>query len=633
LRDILKEKKFKWLLAALALALMLLVLSYMDIELPLWAGLPISLAIMVAAGRKIFLSGLKALSRFKFSNIDLLLTVAAAGALYLRQFEEAVIIVVLFTIGENLEYYGISKSQKALGELLSSHPRTAYVKGAKGAVPVEEIGLGEVILIKPGDIIALDGKITYGKTLVDESTITGEPFPRSKFKGDTVYAGTKNGEGYIEVEVTKLSKDTAMAKIAELTYKAAKKKLSAQRFIERFSRVYTPVIMGAAILIAAVPVLAFQGSFTHWLTQALTLLIISCPCALVIATPVAVFSALGNATSRGVLIKGGKFLEELGKVKVVAFDKTKTLTKGEPEVSDIVTFDSFSKEDVLSCAAGLERFSEHPIAKSLIEKAKSLDLAVHEFTDFKSVTGKGVTGACMVCPDKEHFLGSLRFINEKNVYGEQEKVVEKIEEFERQGKTVVLMTGKRKIKGIIAITDRLRDEAFSMIQRLKGLRLSLFMLTGDTRPSASFVASSLGIGNIEAGLLPHEKVDVIERLKRDDTHVAMIGDGVNDAPALASASVGISMGSVGSDIAIENSDIALMGDNLEMIPYLIGLGRKSLRIIRFNIFSAILIKAAVLVLAVMGQGNLLLAVFADVGVTVFVIINALRLFAFREKAG
>jgi Zn2+/Cd2+-exporting ATPase len=631
LKELFKRRKFKWLIVALAFSIALLILSFIKIELPLWVGLPIALLIIILVGRKIFLSGIKGLVRLKFSNINLLLTIATIGALYLRQFEEAVIIVVLFTIGENLEGFGVERSQKALKDLISKNPKTANIKGAKQKIPIEDIRVGQTFIVKPGDIIPLDGKVAYGHSLVDESTITGEPLPKTKYMNDFVYAGTKNGDGYMEVVVSKEAKDTTLSKIVALTYKAAQKKSSSQRFIEKFSKIYTPIVMAAAVLIVIIPVLIFQGSFTHWFTQALTLLIISCPCALVISTPVAVFSALGNATRNGVLIKGGRYLEDLGKIKAIAFDKTKTLTRGEPAVSDIITFGPYQQKDVLACAAGLEKFSEHPIAKSLIDKAKELQLDVHEFKDFKSVIGKGVKGQCLVCSDSAHFLGSFNFICEQQENIADKKVMGKINEFEKQGKTVVLMSENKTIKGIIAITDQLREEAIKIVKSLKKLKIKLYILSGDTLPSASFIGASVGIDTVKAGLLPDEKVKEIKKLMEKYQYVAMIGDGVNDAPALASASIGISMGSVGSDVAIENSDIALLNDNLEMIPYMVKLGRKSSKIIRFNIISAIIIKFAILVLAIFGQGNLLLAIFADVGVTIFVIINALRLFAFKEN--
>ncbi len=559
------------------------------------------------------------------------MTIAVAGAFYLKQFEEAVIIVVLFAIGESLEEYGIKRSKKSLESLVEKTPKTALLKKESSEIDIEELETGDIIIVKSGDMIPMDGNITYGNSLVDESSITGEPIPKNKYESDPVYAGTVNGNGYLEIEITGKAKDNTLSKIIDLTYKAAGKKISSQRFIERFAKFYTPSVIGAAILLVVIPVFILGNSFDYWFNQALTLLIISCPCALVISTPVTVFSALGNATKNGVLIKGGKFLEDMGRIRAIAFDKTRTLTHGVPEVSDIITFNGFKKEDVLACAAGLEVFSEHPIAGSLIKKAKELGIDTHRFNDFKSVAGKGIKGECTVCDNSTHFLGNLKFIMEQQDIEVDEKILRKIEDLERQGKTVVIMSEHRTIKGIIAISDTIRKEAYRISEDLKKLKIRPVILTGDTASAANFIGSSLNINEIKASLLPQEKAEEIERLKGKYKYVAMLGDGVNDAPALASASVGISMGSVGSDIAIENSDIALMNDNLEALPYLVRLGRKSSRVIIFNITSAVVIKFIVLILATLGLGNLALAIFADVGVTIFVILNGLRLFGFLPE--
>ncbi len=559
------------------------------------------------------------------------MTIAVAGAFYLRQFEEAVIIVVLFAIGESLEEYGIKRSKKSLASLVEKTPKTALLKKESSEIDIEELETGDIIIVKPGDAIPMDGNITYGNSLVDESSITGEPIPKNKYESDPVYAGTVNGNGYLEIEITGKAKDNTLSKIIDLTYKAAGKKISSQRFIERFAKFYTPSVIGAAMLLVVIPVFILGNSFDYWFNQALTLLIISCPCALVISTPVTVFSALGNATKNGVLIKGGKFLEDMGRIRAIAFDKTRTLTHGIPEVSDIITFNGFKKEDVLACAAGLEVFSEHPIAGSLIKKAKELGIDTHRFNNFKSVAGKGIKGECTVCDNSTHSLGNLKFIMEQQDIEMDEKILRKIEDLERQGKTVVVMSEHRTIKGIIAISDTIRKEAYRISEDLKKLKIRPVILTGDTASAASFIGSSLNINEIKASLLPQEKAEEIERLKGKYKYVAMLGDGVNDAPALASASVGISMGSVGSDIAIENSDIALMNDNLEALPYLVRLGRKSSRVIIFNITSAVVIKFIVLILATLGLSNLALAIFADVGVTIFVILNGLRLFGFLPE--
>ncbi len=628
MRELLKNNKFRWLIISLAITIPFLILSFFNIHAYIWIELPIFLIITLLAGRRIFLNGLKGLIRFKFSNINFLMTIAVAGAFYLGQFEEAVIIVVLFAIGESLEDYGIKRSKKSLESLIEKTPKTALLKKEDSEVNIEVLEIGDIIVVKPGDIIPMDGNIIYGNSLVDESSITGEPIPKNKYESDPVYAGTVNGNGYLEIEITGKVKDNTLSKIIDLTYKAAGKKISSQRFIERFAKFYTPAVIITAILIVVVPVFILKNPFDYWFTQALTLLIISCPCALVISTPVTVFSALGNATKNGVLIKGGKFLEDMGRIRVIAFDKTRTLTHGIPEVSDIITFNGFKKKDVLACAAGLEVFSNHPIAGCLIKKAKELGIDTHRFNDFESVTGKGLKGECTVCDNSIHSLGNLKFIMEQQDIKVDKEVLQKIEGLEKQGKTVVVMSEHKTIKGIIGISDTIRKEALLISDELEKLKIKPVILTGDTAPAARFIGSSLKINEIKASLLPQKKAEEIERLKGKYKYVAMLGDGVNDAPALASATVGISMGSVGSDIAIENSDIALMNDNLEALPYLVKLGRKSSRVIIFNITSAVVIKFIVLFLAIFGLSNLTLAIFADVGVTIFVILNGLRLFSF-----
>ncbi|MHB1254291.1 MAG: heavy metal translocating P-type ATPase [Candidatus Humimicrobiaceae bacterium] len=556
------------------------------------------------------------------------MTIAVIGAFYLRQYEEAVIIVILFSISENLEEFGIKRSQNSLKLLIEKSPKVATVKRKNENMPIENIDINEILIIKPGDTIPMDGIVVFGNSIVDESTITGEPVPKSKFVNNPVYAGTQNGNGYLEIKVTKKSKDNTLSKIIELTYKATEKKTSSQKFIEKFAKFYSPIVILAAILLVIIPIFVFKQPFNYWFTQSLTLLIISCPCALVISTPVTIFSALGNATKNGVLIKGGKYLEEMGRIKAIALDKTKTLTKGEPIVSDIITYNGFSRKDVLACAAGLESFSEHPLAKSILNKAVEEGVEVHQFSDFKSVTGKGVTGTCTICGCKE-FLGNLSFIAEQVNINVDKEIVDKINEFEKQGKTAILMSENKVIIGLIAITDEIRKESKQLIKLIKKLGITPIVLTGDNKASAEYIASNLEIEKVKANLLPQNKVEEIEDLKKEYINVAMLGDGVNDAPALATASVGISMGAVGSDIAIENSDIALMNDNLLTIPYTIRLGKKSNNVIKFNIFFAIIIKFIFLILASIGLSNLSLAIVADVGLTIFVVINGLRLFKFK----
>ncbi len=620
------QRKFLLLLGALAVIVPFEMLSLLSVHLAPWIEIPLFLTLLVVFGHTVFRSGLRSLLRLNFSDINLLMTIAVVGAAFLREFEEAVIIVVLFALGEALEQFGVQRSKQALEELVAKTPKTALLKGRDTRVPIEEVEAGAMMVVKPGDLIPLDGDVVEGASLVDEAAITGEPLPKSKNVGDGVFAGTQNGQGYIEVKVTKTAKDTTLAKIIDLTYQSAEKKSESQKFVELFSRYYTPAVILTALLLASVPVAVFGQPFRPWFTQALTVLLISCPCALVISTPIAVFSAIGNATRRGILIKGGKFIEEMGKIRAIALDKTRTLTRGEPVVSDIVPFNGFSEEDVLACAGGLEVFSEHPIAKSILQRAKERNLTLHSHSGFEAVMGKGVKGECTVCTDAHHCMGSLKFVTEEHAAGED--VMRKANEFERQGKTTIVISDRRRVKGVIGVTDEIRPESKAFVGQLRDLGIEPVILTGDNKMSAWFVAEQVGIRDVQANLLPDGKVRELRTLLRKHTHVAMVGDGVNDAPALTTASVGIAMGAIGSDLAIENADIALMTSNLTAIPFLVRLGKKASRTIRINIAVAVGVKVLFLVLALVGQSNLALAIFADVGVTVLVVLNSLRLFSF-----
>ncbi len=621
-----RNRKFQFLLGALALVIPFEILSLFSLHLPVYIELPLFLGIIAWFGWGVFRNAFEGLLKLNFSNINLLMTIAVIGAFAIREWEEAVIIVVLFSLGEALEAYGVQRSRSALQQLVASTPKTAQLKGSTDRVSVEDVKPGEIIVVSSGDQIPLDGEIVQGRSLVDEATITGEPLPRSKDIGDTVYAGTFNNDGYLEIRVTKAAKDTTLAKIIHLTYESAEKKASSQKFIEKFSKYYTPAVMFGAVLLVLIPVFIFGKPFTPWFTQALTLLVISCPCALVISTPVAVFSAIGNATQRGILIKGGQFIEAMGKIKAIAFDKTRTLTKGEPIVSDVVAFNGYSKEEVLACAAGMEALSKHPVARSITTKAEDLKLDIHVFENFQSVMGKGLKGDCLVCTDKHHCLGSRKFVGEEHRL--EDEVLQKVEEFEQQGKTTVVMGTQGKIKGVIGVTDEIRPESAAVIASLKRLGIQPVMLTGDNRSSAQYVAQKVGIQEVMAELLPEDKVQALRKLIEEHAEVAMIGDGVNDAAALASASVGIAMGAISSDIAMESADIALMNVNLSLLPFLVGLGRACKRTIQVNIGAAVAVKVLFIGLALTGISNLALAIFADVGMTVLVILNSLRLYKF-----
>lgn len=626
--DILKETKFKRLAITLALIVPLEFLSLFSIHLPWFVEYPLFAGIIYFFGKDVIIGGLQSLVRFKFSNINLLMTVATFGAVYLGELEEAVIIIVLFAVSEALEEFGIAKSQNALEELVDKTPKTALIKGHETKTPIEKIVVNDIVVVKPGDYIPLDGIVVKGESLVDESTITGEPLPKNKYEGELVYAGTLNSQGYLEIKVTKTSKDTTLAKIVDLTFQAAEHKSQAAKFIEKFASYYTPSVFAVAILLTVVPVAFFGQPFASWFAQSLTLLLIACPCALVISTPITIFSAIGNATKRGILIKGGQFLEEMGRIKAVAFDKTRTLTKGEPIVSDVIPLNGYSKAELLACVAGAEAFSEHPIARSIVESSKKFPEKDHEYANFKAIMGKGISGECMVCVDKHHCIGTLRFIMEEHKV--DKRVVSIVEGFEKEGKTAIVVSDDNKIKGVIGVTDEIRPESAETIQALHRLGVKTAMLTGDNESAAAYVGRLIGIDMIYAKLLPDEKVREISSLVKKNKSVAMVGDGVNDSPALTASSVGIAMGAIGSEVAIESADIALMNNNLTLIPFLAELGRVANQTIKINISTAIWVKLVFLILALLGKSNLALAIFADVGVTVLVVANGLRLFSFGQ---
>jgi Cd2+/Zn2+-exporting ATPase len=625
--ELLKDTKFKRLALTLLLVVPFEVLSLFSLHLPKFIELPVFGAIIFFFGRNVIVNGVKSLFTLRFSNINLLMTIATFGALYLGELEEAVIIIVLFALSEALEEFGISKSQNALEELVNKTPKTALIKGQTDKTPIENISIGEIIVVKPRDYIPLDGIVIEGNSLVDESTITGEPLPKSKYPNEFVYAGTLNTQGYLEIKVTKSSKDTTLAKIVDLTFQSIERKSHAAKFIEKFASYYTPAVIVVAVLLTIIPVYVLGQPFNAWFVQSLTVLLIACPCALVISTPITIFSAIGNATKRGVLIKGGQFLEEIGKVKAIAFDKTRTLTKGEPIVSDVITFNGVSKEELLNCVGGAEALSEHPIAKSIVESANKIAGINHSYANFKAIMGKGITGECMVCVDKHHCIGTLQYVMEEHKV--DERVVRIVEKFENEGKTAIVVSDSKVIQGVIGVMDTIRQESKQVVEQLKKLDVVSVMLTGDNKSAAEYVSKEIGIKEIYAKLLPEEKVARLSTLVEKYKNVAMIGDGVNDAPALATASVGIAMGAVGSEVAIENADIALMNNNLVLLPFLVRLGRNAVRTIKLNTSAAIGVKIIFLSLALLGRGNIALAIFADVGVTLLVVANSLRLFNFN----
>jgi Zn2+/Cd2+-exporting ATPase len=624
------DTKFRWLIFSVALVAAFEISALLGYRLPDYIGLPFFAIVIFAVGWKTILNGFKALFKLNFRSINLLMLIAVAGAFYLGEYEEAAVVIVLFALGERLEEFGIEQSKSALQSLVERTPKTALVKqdGVEKELKLDEIKVGDVLIIKPSDMIALDAEVLTGSSSVDESTITGEPIPRDKHLGDNIFAATLNLQGYLEAKVLKLSTDSTLAKIINTTFQATQNKAETQKFIEKFSAYYTPIILFLAVLIVSVPTLFFAQPFNKWFAEALTLLVIACPCALVISTPISLYAAIGNASKRGILVKGGKYIEAIGQIKAVAMDKTRTLTYGKPKVTDVIPFGETSREHLLACAGGIEMYSEHPLAQAIVDAAKSEKLELHRAENFEAVMGKGAKADCVVCYDKHHCIGKLPFISEEHEV--QNEVVKQVEALQNQGKTSIVISNNGGVEGVIGLSDEIKAESKQAVAELQKLGIATIMMTGDNYAPARLVAKEVGITEVKAEMLPEDKAAGIKELLAKYGQVAMVGDGVNDAPALALASVGVAMGAAGSDTAIESASIALLNDRLELIPFLVNLGRKTISTIKFNTILAVSTKILFVILAIFGISSLALAILADVGVTIFVILNSLRLLNFGK---
>lgn len=578
---------------------------------------------IIVGGIFVVQGAFEGLTKKKFLNIEFLVVIASIGALYLGELGEASAVIFFFSLAEAFESYGIKRSRKALEELVKNNPKQATLKDGT-VVEIDNIELNSIVIVKPGDLIPLDGTIVVGTSAINEASITGESLPKDKIVGDEVYAGTINVNGYLEIKVTKASKDSTISKIVQLVSSAQKSKSQSEEFVDSFAKYYTPGIAIVALLIVGIPTLFFDGSFSIWLERAITLLVIACPCALVIATPVTVTAALGGASKKGVLIKGGKYLELLGKVKAIAFDKTGTLTIGKPVVTDVFVFNGFTEKELLEDVAGMESFSTHPLAEAILDYAKGKGITPHEMESYQNIPGKGGKAICKVCEDLEHCVGNLKMMDAHNV--STAEIAKDAEKLEMEGKTVVLVSERDKVMGMIGISDTVREESKNTVKTLSQNGVTSAMLTGDNVHSASYIAKSLGMEDVYAGLLPEEKVEKIKELKDKRGIVAMVGDGVNDAPALALSDVGIAMGSKGTDIALETADMVLMNDRIELIPDMVRLGQRTLGTIKVNVGLAVGSKLLFVVLAIFGMANLGVAIAADTGVAILVILNGLRLF-------
>ncbi|KLO44706.1 hypothetical protein ABW17_08290 [Mycobacterium nebraskense] len=577
-----------------------------------------------AGGVPVALAALGDLVRRKVT-INLLVTVAAIGALYLGQIVEAAAVMFFFALAEAFEAFGEARSRKAVFELIDRSPKTAHLRDG-GEVPVDQVQPGNIVAIRPGDTVALDGVVVAGESSVDEATITGESVPKEKFRGETVFAGTLNQSGYLEVEVTQGAENSVLAKIITLIEQAQKSRPAMQDFLDRFASYYIPAAVGLAVLIAAVPPLVWGQQFGTWFTRALILLVLACPDALVVSAPVAVAAAIGGASKKGVLIKGGRYLEVLSKVKAAAFDKTKTLTVGIPVVSEVITLHGATESDVLADAAGLEKFSSHPLATAIENAAADKGIAAHRMDKFANVAGRGASANCLVCAAREHAIGNLAHIGASAATCDE--VLREVQQLETAGQTAVLVSEGRTVIGVIGISDEVRPEAPRVVAALHQLGVTPVMLTGDNERAARAVAERVGISAVYGGLLPEQKAELVDQLQATCGPVAMIGDGINDAPSLARADVGIAMGG-GSDVAIETADVALLNDAIGTIPYLLGLGQKTFLVVKQNVYGSLIVKGLILLAGITGLAGLSLAVAIDAATAIVVVLNGLRLFGYR----
>ncbi|MBI2303295.1 MAG: cadmium-translocating P-type ATPase [Chloroflexi bacterium] len=589
---------------------------------PLWSTLAYALA-MVVGGYPIARSGIFSLVRLRTPDINVLMMVAVIGAAAIGEWVEGATVVFLFSLGNTLESYTMDRARGAIRALMNLSPPYAKVKrnGVVTAMPVAEVEVEDVVAVRPGERIPRDGRVVAGSSTVDQSPITGESVPVAKTVGDEVFAGTINQRGYLEVSVTKPYEENALSRIIHLVEEAQSRKAPSQRFVDRFARYYTPGVIGLAILMGMVPPFLLGQPFDVWFYRALVLLVISCPCALVISTPVSIVSAIGSAARAGVLIKGGVHLEEAGSIRVVAFDKTGTLTRGDIRVVDVLPLNGHRREEVMPLAAAVESHSEHPLAAAVMQEARHEGVRWTEITDFEAIPGLGARASVN---GSTYYVGSLGLFRRLSVpLGDAEIRVRGLEE---EGKTPLLVGTPQEVVGIVAVADQPRVTAQTAVQELhqSGIE-TVVMLTGDNEGTARSVAKQVGVDDYRAELLPQDKVDTVKGLLGRYGKVAMVGDGVNDAPALAASTVGIAMGGAGSDVALETADIVLMGDNPAKVPYVMHLSRRTLSIIRQNIAFAIMVKAVFVALAFPGWTTLWMAVAADVGTSLVVILNGMRL--------
>ena len=604
-------KEFLVMVLAGTLLLLAIVFEKMQIGGQLSVGL--YLLAIISGGWNNFKKGFYSLQQKKL-NMSVLMSVAIIGACIIGQYEEGATVAFLYAISELLENWSTEKSRQSIRNLMDLTPAKAIVKRGREMVEllVGDVNVGDIILIKPGAKIPLDGSVVSGESAVDEAHISGEALPRDKKIGADVFAGSINTYGFLEVAVNKLAQDSTIAKIINLVENAQSQKSPMQKFIEKFAEIYTPVVMVLAVMVGVIPPLLYDGDYIGWLYRALALLVVACPCALVISTPIAVVSAIAQAAKNGVLIKGGIHLEGLADINAIAFDKTGTITKGEPKVQNVISLSNIGENDILQIAASLESLSEHHLARAITADSKDKKINLENVYNFIAIPGQGVKG---VIKGQEYLVGNTKLFN---------NISPEINQLEQQGYSVIIVGTATTILGVITISDYLKDNIKPVIKRFLQKNIAVSMLTGDNSAVATLVATESGIKEFFANLLPEEKMLVIKKMK-ESKKVAMVGDGINDAPALAIADIGIAMGKKGTAVALETADVVLMKDDIAKLDYVIELSKQTKNIIKQNITFALLIKFLAIISVFPGYLTLWLAILADMGATVIVTLNSMRL--------
>ena len=580
------------------------------------ASLGVFLAAYVIIGGDVVKKAVKNIGQGQIFDENFLMTIATAGAFFVGEYAEAVAVMLFYQVGECFQSYAVNRSRKSIADLMDIRPDYANVIRDGTAVEVgpEEVEIGETILVKPGERIPLDGKVVKGTSSLDTMALTGESLPRDVAEGEDVISGCVNLSGVLEVQVSKGFGESTVAKILDLVENAGSKKSEAEHFITKFARYYTPVVVGLAALLALVPPLVTGGGWADWIYRALSFLVISCPCALVISIPLSFFGGLGGASRAGILIKGSNYLEALADAEMIVMDKTGTLTKGVFGVRKIVPAEGSTEEEVLETAAYAESFSNHPLSKSLV-RAYGKEIDDSRIKDVEETAGHGI---CAVLDGQRVLAGNDKLMKSRNVEGKSPE----------EAGTIVHVAKEQKYLGYIVIADEIKEDAKTAVDGFKAAGMkNIVMLTGDRKKTADSIAGELGITEVYAELLPGDKVEQVEKLlasKSEKGKLVFVGDGINDAPVLARADIGVAMGGLGSDAAIEAADVVIMTDEPSKIAKAMQISQKTLGIVKQNIVFAIGVKVLVLLLAALGAASMWAAVFADVGVAVIAILNAMR---------